>query len=147
MRIYDDIFTWEGFGGIYQLASGQCRLQIYDMRKGHGSNVAMIKPFLVVVSDVIDADLDPKKMSVRSCAGHIATRITEQFQIDPQRMIYIEFARESIYGAHGEHRIPAKFESVDFTWRDGKALHPRWRPLEPSLKKMIVGLMEPVGEY
>lgn len=142
MRIYDDIFSWNGFGGIFQLASGQCRLQIFDLRKGSGSKVAPMKPFIVVVSDLVDTDPDPKKMSVRSCAGHIATQVAEQFQIDPQRMVYVEFAQESIYGAQGQHRIPAKYESVDFSWHGGKALHPRWRPLETHLKETLVELMD-----
>lgn len=145
MRIYEGLFSWEGFGGVYQLAAGQCRLWIFDLSKDPHSKVALMKPFVVVVSDQPDPEPKYRKMSVRSCAGHIATGITAQFQIDPQRMIYVEYHPQSVYGDQGQHLIPATFEAVDFVWHDVKALHPKWRPLDASLQDTLVELMATSG--
>lgn len=143
MRIYDDIFTWEGFGGVYQLAAGQCRLRIFDLKKGSGINVALLKPIMVVVSDLPDNPIDGKRMSVRSCAGHIATQVTEKFHIDHQRMVYVEYYPQSVYGDKNQYTIAAKFDAVDFTWHDGKALHPKWRCLEQPLQETLAALLTP----
>lgn len=145
MRIYDGFFSWEGFGGVYQLAAGQCRLWIFDLKKGPSTNVALLKPIMVVVSDLPDNPIDGKMMSVRSCAGHIATRVTEEFHIDHQRMVYVEYYPQSIYGDKSQHTIPAKFDAVDFTWHDGKALHPKWRPLEQPLQEMLAARLPESG--
>lgn len=141
MRIYDGEFSWEGFGGVYQLASGQCRLRIFDLKKNPDSNVALMKPIIVVVSDLPGDATEPKKMSVRGCAGHIATRVTETFNIDPQRMVYVEYYPQSVYGDQNQHTIPAKFDAVDFAWHDGKALHPTWRSLEQPLQETLAALI------
>jgi len=33
MLIYDGVYAWKGFGGMLKLASGQCRLRIYDLTR------------------------------------------------------------------------------------------------------------------
>lgn len=142
MKIHDGIFSWEGFGGVFRLAAGQCRLKIFDLARGHRSNVALIKPYLVVVSDLPDTGSNMAKVSIRSCASHIATRITEQFNIDHQRMVYVEYYPPSVYGDQNQFQIPAKYEAVDFVWHDGKALHPKWRPLEAHLKTMLMEVID-----
>jgi hypothetical protein len=35
MKIYDDIFMWDGWGGLLKLASGKCRVKIFDLKKGN----------------------------------------------------------------------------------------------------------------
>ena len=137
MLIYDDIFSWEGFGGVFRLAAGQCRLRIFDLAKGQPAKVALIKPMVVVVSDLSESTGPLKKISVRSCASHIATSVARQFHIDPQRMTYVEYYPSSHYGEQGEHTIEAKFDVVDFTWFEEKALHAKWRPLVPPLRDLV----------
>ena len=132
MLLYDDIYAWEGWGGPLQLASGKCRLRIFDLSKGDSKQLAHLKPMVVIVSDVAGSP-----MSVRSCAGHIATKVTAQFHIDPNRMLYMEYYPPSVYGEHDEHVIAEKYDVVDFTWNKGKAMHPRWRPLKPPLLDVI----------
>ena len=39
MLIYDDIYSWEGWGGKLRLASGKCRLRIFDLKKGNAKGV------------------------------------------------------------------------------------------------------------
>ena len=80
MLIYDDIYAWEGWGGKLQLASGKCRLQIFDLARDTAGDLSLMRPMLVLVSDVPES-----KMSVKSCAGHVATKVTKEFKIDPQR--------------------------------------------------------------
>lgn len=137
MIIHDDIFSWEGFGGTLRLGSGMCRLRIFDLRKGESGSLTHLKPFIVVVSDIANA-----KMSIRSCAGHIATRVTQNFRINPHRMIYIEYYPSQTYGERNQHLIPERHEIVEFSWHEGKALHPRWRPLKPPLLDVIQTLMQ-----
>ncbi|MEW6671543.1 MAG: hypothetical protein AB1427_07555 [Thermodesulfobacteriota bacterium] len=137
MLIHDDIFSWEGFGGALRLGSGKCRLRIYDLRKGESDSLTYLKPFLIVVSDVADS-----KMSVRSCAGHVATRATQAFGIDPHRMIFIEYYPSETYGERNQHLIPEHYELVEFSWHQDKALHPRWRPLKAPLLDVIQKLMQ-----
>ena len=55
MLIFDDIYSWEGFGGKLRLASGKCRLQMFDLEKGEKKGVAHIRPVIIVASDVADS--------------------------------------------------------------------------------------------
>ena len=137
MLIFDDIYTWEGWGGTLKLASGKCRLRIYDRSKGSRGAVSFLRPFIVVITDVVDS-----KMSVRSCGAHIATKVTREFNIDPDRMLWIEYYPQVTYGAHKEHTIMEHFVAVDFSWYDGKALSPRLRQLNPPLVKVIKEIMQ-----
>ncbi|MCF8023942.1 MAG: hypothetical protein K9K82_00445 [Desulfobacteraceae bacterium] len=138
MLIYDDIYTWEGWGGRLRLASGKCRLRIFDRRKAAKKPVTILRPMVVVVSDIADS-----KMSVRSCAGHIATQVTREFDIDPQRMLYVEYYPSLRYGINNEYEIPEQYVAVDFTWNEGRALHPQWRHLKPPLLDVVRALSEP----
>ncbi len=134
MQIHDDIFEWEGWGGLLRLASGRCRLRIFDLRKGAG--VAHLKPIIVVIQDVPGSP-----MSIRSCTSHIATRVTQDFHIEPSRMLFVEYNPEVVYGANDQHVVPERIDCVDFTWHAGRALQPRWRPLESALRELVKGLL------
>lgn len=138
MLIYNDIYEWEGWGGKLRLASGKCRLWVFDRKKDAGDKtVTILRPKVVVVSDVNDS-----KMSVRSCAGHIATKVTRDFEIDPQRMLYVEYYPAVRYGMRHEYEIPEQYVAVDFAWDQGRAIHPRWRHLQPPLLGVVTDLME-----
>jgi hypothetical protein len=137
MLIHDGTYAWEGFGGKLKLASGRCRLRLYDLSREPSGGMAHLRPFIAIVSD-----LPESRMSVRSCAGHVATSVARDFQIDPQRMLYIEYYPESIYGEHGERAIPEKYEAVDFNWTEGGAIQPRWRTLQPPLLDAIRRMIE-----
>jgi hypothetical protein len=141
MLIHDDIFAWEGFGGLLALASGRCRLRIFDLGQAEGAKVTPIKPFVVVVSDLPASGAAFKQLSVRSCAGHIATCVSRDFNLEPQRMLYLEHQPASSYGDHQQHHIPAKLDAVEFQWHDHKALHPKWRPLAPPLSDVVLALI------
>jgi len=136
MLIYDAIYTWEGWGGKLQLASGKCRLRLYDRSKNSGRDIAFLKPFVVIVSDVPES-----KMTVRSCAGHIATMVTQKFHIDPLRMFWLEYYPEITYGAGADKTIPEHYVTVDFEWYKGKAISPKWRLLTPPLLDIVRNLI------
>jgi hypothetical protein len=142
MLIHDDVFSWKGFGGVLELASGQCRLRIFDLGKPGSGKVTPLKPKVVVVSDLPQNGRSLKKLSVRSCAGHIATCVARDFKIDPHRMLYLEFQPASTYGRQGEHHIAAKLDVVDFQWLDGRAMHPKWRPLGQPLLDEVMDLVQ-----
>ena len=137
MLIHDDIYNWEGWGGKLRLASGKCRLRIFDLKRGNQKGLAHLRPMVVVVSDVPES-----RMSVRSCSGHIATSVAREFKIKPHRMLFIEYYPETVYGEHKEHVISEKYDVVDFNWHDDKAIEPKWRTLKPPLLDVIKALVE-----
>ena len=95
-----------------------------------------MRPIIAIASDVPES-----RMSIKSCAGHIATKIAETFEIDPQRMMYVEYYPPTIYGRAGQHEIPERFEWVELTWHDRKAIQPKWRELKPPLLDVVKELM------
>jgi hypothetical protein len=143
MLVHDDIFEWKGWGGIFKLASGKCRLRIHDLSRNKTAGLTLLKPIIVMVSDLPGNPSAMKSVSIRSCSGHIATCVAREFQIDPQRMVFIEYYPQASYGENQEHVIPEKFDVVDFQWQDGKALHPKWRPLKPPLLDAVKAMIDP----
>jgi len=137
MLIHDDIFSWEGWGGELKLASGRCRLRIFDLRKGDTKGLSHLRPIIVIVSDVSDSG-----MSIKSCAGHLATTITEDFHIDSARMLFVEYYPPVTYGEDGKNTIPERYEAVEFTWIENKAIQPKWRTLKEPLLRIVGELME-----
>lgn len=136
MLIHDDIYSWEGFGGKLRLGSGSCRLRIYDLKKGYTRGLAHLRPFIVVVSDIPGG-----RMSIKSCAGHIATYVTKEFNIKPHRMLWVEYYPEKKYGKENVRTIPERFEGVEFVWHEDKAIHPRAKPLNSTMLKLVKELM------
>ena len=132
MLIYNDIFAWEGWGGELRLASGECNLRIFDLEKDGTGSVAHLHPIIAIVSDIARSP-----MSVRSCTGHIATHVALKFNIDPSRMLYIEYYPQTTYGDQQQHIIPEKYDVVEFTWINDRAIEPRWRTLKPPVLDMI----------
>ena len=128
MLIHDDIFSWSGWGGRLKLGSGRCRLQIYDLKEGDQKGLMHLRPIVVVISDVSGSN-----MSVKSCTSHIATLVAKEFKIDPHRMLWIEFYPENRYGVDEVKVIPERFDAVEFTWHEDKAIQPKWRALKPPL--------------
>ena len=119
------------------LASGKCRLRIFNLKKSSGKGLDYIRPYIAVVSDTVGS-----KMSIKSCSGHIATKITGEFDIDPSRMLYVEYYPAIIYGEKDEKLIPERYDAIEFTWREDKAIKPKWRTLKPPLVDLIKRLME-----
>ncbi len=146
MLIHDDCFSWEGFGGVYQLAAGRCRLRIFDLSKSKHGKVTLMKPVIVVVSDLPGNQSPYRGVSVRSCASHVATSVAAKFKIDSHRMTYVEYYPASTYGDQNQHEIPAKLDAVDFTWFEDKALHPKWRPLTSPLLETVQALIAETEE-
>ena len=120
-----------------RLASGKCRMRIFDLKKSNQKGLDYIRPIIVVVSDTAGS-----KMSIKTCSGHIATKITQEFDIDPSRMLYVEHYPEVIYGEKDEKLIPERYDAIEFTWHEDKAIKPKWRTLKPPLVDLIKKLME-----
>lgn len=144
MKIFDDTFTWEGYGGKFNLCAGRCRLRLFDLKKGETANVPHLKPIVAVVSDLPGDKLSSMKtVSVRACISHVATTIIHRFKIDPNRMVLLEYYPRETYGQRSEKVIPEKFDVVDLQWHGEKALFPNWRPLKPPLldtvRELIAG--------
>jgi|GEM_PF-1007611 hypothetical protein len=136
MLIHDSIYSWQGFGGPLRLGSGKCNLSVFDLRLGKTSQLTHLRPMIVVVSDVTESS-----MSVRSCAGHIATNVTNEFKIQPQRMLFVEHYPETTYGDQNQYTIAERYDMVEFTWMEDKAIKPRWHRLTPALWDTVSELM------
>lgn len=145
MLIFDDIFSWDGWGGVFKLASGKCHLRIFDLSQDNPKSLTLLKPIIVMVSDLENQNNTMKQVSIRSCAGHIATRVTQQFKIDPGRMVFVEYYPSQTYGANQQYTIVERFDAVDFQWHSGKALHPKWRALSPVLTQTLKELISEAG--
>ena len=140
MLIYDDIYHWKGWGGKLGLASGSCRLRIFDQKKDRPKDLVPLRPVVVIVSDV-----PGNKMSVRSCAGHIATMVTKEFGINPQRMLWIEYYPALEYGREVIHTVPERYDSVEFVWKGDRAIEPKWRPLRSPILDEVIRLMKTIA--
>ena len=137
MRVYDGTYRWRGWGGPLALGSGRCRLSIFDLRKGGGAGgPAHLRPFVVVVSDFPDSVI-----SVRSCAGHVATSVAREFGIPPNRMIFVEYYPEITYGRKNEFRLSEKLDMVVFEWIENRAIRPKWREMPASLEALVRDLI------
>ena len=139
MLIYNDIYNWNGWGGAFRLGSGKCRLKIWDLKRHDGGGLSFLKHFLVVATDLPREK--PGDMTVKSCSSHIATSVAKQFAIDPGRMQFVEYYPARTYGRQDEHLIEERFDAVDFTWHDDKAIDPSYRPLEGPLVEILKQLM------
>jgi len=139
MLIHDDIFYWEGFGGKLRLGSGKCRLRIFDLTADEKKGLAHLKPIIAVLTDIPES-----KMSVKSCASHIATTLTQKFDIDPQRMLFLEYYPRVTYGSKNEREIPERYDAVDFVWHGEKAMHPKWRMLGPPMLDVVKNQMKEI---
>jgi hypothetical protein len=137
MLTYDNVYSWDGWGGKLRLGNGKCRLQIFDLRKDQTARgVSFLKPIIVVITDVPES-----KMTIRSCTSHIATCVTNDFNIDPSRMLWIEYYPQTTYGQQGERVIPERLEAVEFEWLEDKAIKPKWRPLTSPLLEAVKQLI------
>ena len=81
-------------------------------------------------------------MSIKSCAGHLATKVAEDFNIDPARMLFVEYYPVVTYGEDGKNTIPERYEAVEFTWIEDKAIQPKWRTLKTPLLEIVRDMME-----
>lgn len=140
MKRYDDIFAWEGWGGAFNLGSGQCHLRFFDLRKE--SAVGLLKPFIVVVTDLPREGWKPNQMSVKSCALHAASQFVRQFGVPSQRLRWIEYYPPPdpsvLYGQE-------RFDEASFTWEGDRAVYARWKSLDESTEGRLRELlsMEP----
>jgi hypothetical protein len=141
--VYDDIFEWEGWGGRLKLAQGRCRLRIYDLNRSDHKDVLHLRPMVVVASDLPREGMMKGEVSVRSAAGHIATVVSRKFNIDPQRMQFIEYTPSEVYGKNNEYVIAAAYDAVDFTWQDGLALFPKIKPLDEAIIAILRKWVDP----
>ncbi|SRR6056297_252496 len=137
MVVYNDIFEWEGLGKSFGLASGRVRLRIFDLSSEDSDKMVCLRPIIVVVSD-----LPEEKVTVRGWAGPLASFVVNRFNINKNRMLWIEHYPAVQYGQKKIKHIPETYEIVDFTWKGDKAVLPRWRTLKPPLLDVVRELVD-----
>ncbi|MBU4317871.1 MAG: hypothetical protein KKF30_11445 [Proteobacteria bacterium] len=135
MLIYHGEYHWEGWGGKLRLGHGKCRLSVFDLSKEF-SGILHFKSHMAIVSDLADSPT-----SVKNYTGHIATGVTEKYQIEPSRLIWVEYYPEKRFGIQKQMVIPERFDETEFTWIHGKAIHPGWKPLKKAYLDILEHLM------
>jgi hypothetical protein len=137
MLIHDDVFEWDGWGGQLNLCSGQCRLRIFNLKDQKDNGLTPLKPYMVLTSELAGKKNPRSWVTMRSMAGHIATLICEKWNIDPQRMVYIEYYPGTSYGSEEEHHVSERMESAIFEWHENRAMNPVWHPLKSPLLEWL----------
>jgi hypothetical protein len=139
MKRYDDIFAWEGWGGAFDLGSGRCHLRFFDLRGGRSEGVGLLKPFVVVVTDLPVSGRKPNQMSVKSCALHAASQFVRRFSVPPRRLRWIEYYPPPEPPVrYGRER----FDEAEFTWAEDRAAHVRWKAPDAATERMVRELLE-----
>ncbi|MEE4357935.1 MAG: hypothetical protein V2I97_15815 [Desulfococcaceae bacterium] len=141
MLIYDDIYTWDGWGGKFKLAGGRCGLRLFDLKKRSPEGIAHLKRYIAVVRDIPFEKQGPNQMSIKSCAGHIATGVVRDFQIDPTRMIWIEHYPEDPENHRLRYPQKERFEEVEFEWKEKGALRVQSRKPSPAVTELVKQLI------
>jgi hypothetical protein len=139
--MFNDVFDWDGWGGKFNLAAGKCRLCLFDLSGTQDASLTLLKPFIAIATDLRTNGSNLKKVTVRSCCTHIATTLARRFDIEPARMLFVEYYPRTLYGRHKEHTIRERFDIVDMVWLDDKALHPKWRTVEGPLLETVRSLL------
>jgi hypothetical protein len=87
---------------------------------------------------------DNPGMSVTNACEDIATRIVQDFGINPQRTRFIEHYPEEKTTHHGiEHVRKETFDEIFFTWDNrSRADEPHWKPLAKEEVERLVGDLE-----
>jgi hypothetical protein len=114
---------------------------MFDLRKGKRGDVSLLKPVIVIASDIPFEQRGPNQMTVKSCASHIATNLVKQFGIPPNRMMWVEYYPGPVQGENLRYTPQEHFDEGEFTWKDGEAFTPRWKPLNPAVEKLVRELL------
>jgi hypothetical protein len=57
-------------------------------------------------------------------------------------MLFIEYYPQTVYGENQQHVISEKYDVVDFSWQDDRAISPKWRTITSPLLDVIEDLVE-----
>ncbi|CAN1212258.1 Thioesterase [Tumidithrix helvetica PCC 7403] len=112
MKIVDRPYQCNVLGETFGLWQLQCHLRIFRMHSGQ---------HVVVVSDR-NCEIGwfiPYKLE------QLATRIVQEFQLNPDRLVWIEHDLD-----YANRQICTEFSQVLFQWNDGKASDPQWHAIE-----------------
>ena len=110
--------------------------RIFNLENEPAEKIIHLRPIIVVVSDV-----PGEALTVKGWAGPLASFISKEFNINRHRMLWIEYYPPVLYGNRNKKYIPEKFEVVEFAWKDGTAVHPQWRLLQPPLLNVVRDLV------
>lgn len=97
------------------------------------------------ISVVVLTELpDNPGMSVTNACEDVASRVVQDFGINPQRTRFIEHYPEEKMTYHGqEHVRKETFDEIFLTWdRNNRASVPKWKPLVKEEVERLVGDLE-----
>jgi hypothetical protein len=128
----DTIFCWKGWGNGFGNWLSKCRLRIIE----HGDKTIVIATELP----------DNHGTSITNCAEYLATLVVRQYELFPDRLIWIEHYLERSFGKYD--RLAESYDLVELDW-DGErfATPPRWKRITPETVEQLIGqpLSSPIG--
>ena len=111
------------FKGYWDCES-RCGLQFFTGPTGES---------VVVATELIDN----LGTSITNMAERLATRVCRDFNIDPERLLWIENYADLVDGP--AERTPQSFDLVTFEWHGGTFSNPRWRHMSYAEVRFLTG--------
>ena len=122
-KIFEGLFKWQGFGNGFGLWESRCYLQISVNPQSE-----------MTVAVATDLGAGDNGTSVTNAAEHLAGLVSQQFEIIPEKLTWIEH----YLGGPGRHEGET-FDLVSFQ-RAGRGFsNPSWRRIEKAFAEELAG--------
>ena len=145
ITLYNGPFEWENDAPGIHHQRWQCHLHVFNLDQVPELDFKLIRPIAVVATMISEND-QPGNTSIRSFAHHIATKACADFDLDPTRILFVEYVAPREFGRVERRHLPARFFAGDFRWHNGRAMYPHWQELEDPLKTTIQQLLDQGGK-
>lgn len=111
----------------YHGSKAHCRLRIYGGDPD--------RPSVVIATEAED---NPGT-SITNAAESLATRVCQDFRLDPDTVLWVEHYRDRAFFG-GRPQFQERFDLVSFDRSpDGSFRHPGWRPLARASVERLIG--------
>ena len=145
ITLYNGPFEWENDAPGIHHQRWQCHLHVFNLDQVPDLDFKMTRPMAVVATAIKEHD-QPGNKSIRSFAHQILTKACEDFQLDPARVMFVEYVAPREFGRKESRQLPARLFAGDFRWHNGRAMYPHWQELENPLKTTIQQLLDQGGK-
>jgi hypothetical protein len=126
MKIVDQSYRWTVPGQDFGMGQLQCYLRIFHSTLGQ---------YIVMVSDMGSRTGWFFSYKIEQ----VASQIVQKFQLNPDRLIWIEHCPAST------NRPKCKgFSQVSFQWQAGKATNPEWQAVDDGT---VAALLEETAQF
>ena len=77
-------------------------------------------------------------MSITNAAEMLASKIIQQFRLNPKRTRFIEHYGQESYDSEEGRKRADTFDEVTFSWNGTVAMQPKWKPAEAKEIKNLL---------